>query len=252
MRLDLYLVEKGYFKSRSKAKTAIDGNVVMINGNIVNKSSFEVDNSDNIEIVADINPYVSRGGLKLEAAIKEFYLDFCNKVIVDIGASTGGFTDCSLKHGAKKVYAIDVGTNQLAEELLNNSKVISLEQTNILDVEFFPEKIDYFVMDVSFVSIEHLLPGINKFITDDNSLVCLIKPQFEVGKQYMKNGIVKDRTVHIRVIENVLKELEKYNLGIAKLIPSPILGGSGNKEFLALIKRNIKNNINIVEVCSKE
>ena len=107
-------------------------------------------------------------------------------------------------------------------------------------------------MDVSFVSIEHLLPGINNFIDNNNALICLIKPQFEVGKKYMKNGIVKDRTVHINVIENIVKVLSEYNLGIAKLIPSPILGGSGNKEFLALIKRNVKNKVNIVEVCSKE
>ena len=252
MRLDLYLVEKGYFKSRSKAKVAIEANNVSINGNIANKSSLEVNDSDIIEIIGESNPYVSRGGLKLEAAIKEFYLDFNNKVIVDIGASTGGFTDCALKHGAKKVYAIDVGTNQLASELLDDSRVISLEQTNILDIEFFPEPIDYYVMDVSFVSIEHLLPGINNFIDDNNALICLIKPQFEVGKKYMKNGIVKDRTVHINVIENIVKALAEYSLGFAKLIPSPILGGSGNKEFLALIKRNVKNKVNIVEVCSKE
>lgn len=252
MRLDLYLVEKGYFKSRSKAKVAIEANNVCINGNIANKSSLEVSDSDVIEIIGESNPYVSRGGLKLSAAIKEFYLDFNNKVIVDIGASTGGFTDCALKHGAKKVYAIDVGTNQLAPELLDDSRIISLEQTNILDIEFFPEPIDYYVMDVSFVSIEHLLPGINNFIDDNNALICLIKPQFEVGKKYMKNGIVKDRTVHINVIENIVKALAEYSLGIAKLIPSPILGGSGNKEFLALIKRNVKNKVNIVEVCSKE
>ena len=190
--------------------------------------------------------------MKLEKAIKEFRLDFSNKVIVDIGASTGGFTDCALQFNASKVYSIDVGTNQLAEKLLEDPRVISLEQTNIKDIPYFPEVIDYFVMDVSFVSIKHLLGVISKFLDDNNALVCLIKPQFEVGKVYMKNGVVKDRTTHIKVLESINEELKKYNLGIEKLIPSPILGGSGNKEFLALIKKNIISRINFIEVCSKE
>lgn len=251
MRLDLYLVENGFYESRNKAKDAIEASCVAIDGKIITKSSFDVTNQA-VEIVKNNNPYVSRGGLKLEAAIKEFRLDFKNKVIVDIGASTGGFTDCALAFNAAKVYAVDVGTNQLAEKLLNDERVISLEQTNIVDIPYFPERIDYFVMDVSFVSIEYLLHDIEKFIDNDNALICLIKPQFEVGKVYMKNGIVKDRTVHIKVLENVNKALSEYNLGIDKLIPSPILGGSGNKEFLALIKRNVKTRINFIEVCNKE
>lgn len=252
MRLDLFLVEKGYYDSRSKAKAAIEGNAIEVNGKIITKSSYDALDTDIIKIVCDICPYVSRGGLKLEAAIKSFYLDFKDKVIVDIGASTGGFTDCALWFGAKKVYAIDVGTDQLAEKLLNDERVISLEQTNILDIDYFPEEIHYFVMDVSFVSISHVIPQVNKYLTNDNALICLIKPQFEVGKKYMKNGIVKDRTIHIRVLEEVKKCLEGYDLGIAKLIPSPILGGSGNKEFLALVKRGVKSNVNIIEVCNKE
>ena len=172
---------------------------------------------------------------------------FKDKVIVDIGASTGGFTDCALQNGASKVYSIDVGSNQLAEKLRIDERVISLEQTNIQDIPYFPEKIDYFVMDVSFVSIEYLMKDINRFITDDNKLVCLIKPQFEVGKVHMKNGIVKERTIHINVIENIIKDLAQYGLGISKLVPSPILGGSGNKEFLCLIERNVKTVINVVE-----
>ncbi len=251
MRLDLYLVENGFYESRSKAKDAIEASCVSVDGKIITKSSFDVTNQS-VEIIKNNNPYVSRGGLKLEAAIKEFRLDFKDKVIVDIGASTGGFTDCALTFDASKVYAVDVGTNQLAEKLLNDERVISLEQTNIVDIPYFPEKIDYFVMDVSFVSIEYLLKDIEKFIDHNNALICLIKPQFEVGKVYMKNGIVKDRTVHIKVLENVNNALSQYNLGIDKLIPSPILGGSGNKEFLALIKRNVKTRVNFIEVCSKE
>lgn len=249
MRLDIYLVEKGYYPTRNKALTAIKDNAVMVDGKVITKANYDINDDTNITIVKESNPYVSRGGLKLEAAIKAFYLDFNDKVVLDIGASTGGFTDCALKHGAKLVYAVDVGTNQLAETLKNRSDVVVYEQTNIIDVESFPHSLDYIVMDVSFVSITKILPAIDKFINDNNALVCLIKPQFEVGKIYLKNGIVKDRNLHISVLKNIFSELERYNLGVAKLIPSPILGGSGNKEFLALIKRNIKSNINIIEVC---
>ncbi|MDE7162264.1 MAG: TlyA family RNA methyltransferase, partial [Anaeroplasmataceae bacterium] len=169
--------------------------------------------------------------------------------VLDIGASTGGFTDCALKHGARLVYAVDVGTNQLDSSLKENARVISLEQTNILDIDSFPVVFDYVVMDVSFVSIEHLLPAIERFLTEDTIWVCLIKPQYELGKRYLKNGIVKDRTLHIKAIEQVVSALESYNLGVVKLIPSPILGGSGNKEFLACIKRNAKTRVNTIEVC---
>ena len=246
MRLDLFLVEKGYFKTRSKAKLALDEKQVLVNGKI-EKASYDAKEDDLIELI-NINPYVSRGGLKLEGAINSFKLDFNNKIILDIGASTGGFTDCSLKHGAKLVYAVDVGTNQLDETLKNDKRVISFEKTNIKDIDHFDNEIDYLVMDVSFVSIEHLLPSINHFINDNNALITLIKPQFELGQINMKNGIVKDKKLHLKVLNNVFEELKKYNLGIYKLIESPILGGSGNKEFLALIKKGINLNINLKEV----
>lgn len=247
MRLDLFLVEKNYFPSRTKAKDALESNLVYVNNKLETKGSVNVTEDDIIEIRGNVNPYVSRGGLKLQAAIKEFRLDFTDKVIVDIGASTGGFTDCALQHKAKKVYAVDTGTNQLHTKLLEDNRVISLEQTNILDIPYFPDKIDYLVMDVSFVSIGHLLGGITRFLTDDNALICLIKPQFEVGKVYMKNGVVKDRSVHIKVLQKVNDELMNYNLGIEKLIPSPILGGSGNREFLALIRKGVTTRINFIE-----
>ena len=246
MRLDLFLVEKGYFKTRSKAKLALDEGQVLVNGK-KEKASYDAKEDDLIELV-NVNPYVSRGGLKLEGAINSFRLDFKDKVILDIGASTGGFTDCSLKHGAKLVYAVDVGTLQLDESLRNNPKVISYEQTNIKDIDHFDNDIDYLVMDVSFVSIEHLLPSLDHLITDNNALICLIKPQFELGHLNMKNGIVKDKKLHMKVLNNVFEELKLYNLGIYKLIESPILGGSGNKEFLALIKRGINLNINLNSV----
>lgn len=243
MRLDLFLVEKGYFKTRSKAKLALDEGQVLVNGK-KEKASYDASLLDIIELI-NVNPYVSRGGLKLEGAINSFRLDFNDKVILDIGASTGGFTDCSLKHGARLVYAVDVGTNQLDESLRNNPKVISYEQTNIKNIKKLDNEIDYLVMDVSFVSIEHLLPSIDHLITDNNALITLIKPQFELGHMNMKNGIVKDKKLHMKVLNNVFEELKLYNLGIYKLIESPILGGSGNKEFLALIKRGINLNINL-------
>lgn len=249
MRLDLYLVNNNYFKTRNKAITSIKEQGVSVNGVIVTKPNYDVLETDKICLVKETNPYVSRGGIKLEAAINSFYLDFNGKTILDIGASTGGFTDCALKHGAKLVYAVDVGTNQLALELRNREDVISFEQTNILDIDKFPTDIDFLVMDVSFISILKLIPAIKKHLTLNNALVCLIKPQFEAGKVYLKNGIVKDRTAHINILEKIKEELEAENLGIVKLIPSPILGGSGNKEFLALIKRNVISNINIIEVC---
>ena len=248
MRLDQYLVEKGYFETRNKAKAEIDAGHIKINNKIITKPSYDILGNENIELI-DICPYVSRGGYKLEKAIKVFNLDFNNKIILDIGSSTGGFSDCSIQNGAKLVYAVDVGNNQLHESLRNNNKIISMENTNVLDLEIeklnpFP---DILVMDVSFVSIEYLLPGINKFILDNTLFMCLIKPQFEVGNIKFKNGVIKDRNIHIKVIENIRLELNKYGSDIFKLSTSPILGGSGNKEFLVLIKRGINPDLNIIK-----
>lgn len=249
MRLDVLLVTKGFFQTRSKAQNAIKEGAVSVNGKVILKSNFECNLDNEITILKNTNPYVSRGGYKLEAAIKEFYLDFNGKVILDIGSSTGGFTDCALKHGAKLVYSCDVGSDQLDSSLRGRDDVVVMEKTNILDVYDLP-KIDFIVMDVSFVSINKILPAIERFLTDDNGFVCLVKPQFEVGKVFLKNGIVKDRTMHIKVLENVSKALEEYGMGIEKLIVSPILGGSGNKEFLMYVKKGIKSKVNIIEVCS--
>ncbi len=243
MRLDLFLVENKYFESRNKAKSEIEAGNVKVNDKVILKSSFDVDDNDKIELTENICPYVSRGGYKLIKAIKEFNLDFKDKVVLDIGASTGGFTDCSLQNGAKMVYSLDVGSSQLHESLKNNPKVVVMENTNILD--YNPDiSFDILVMDVSFVSIEYLLPKLDELITDTNYLVSLIKPQFEVGKIHFKNGIIKDKNIYLKVLENLNEELSKYNLGIDKLTISPIKGGDGNREFLAIIKRNIKSKIN--------
>lgn len=248
MRLDIYLVKQGFFDSRTKAQNAISSSAVKVDGRVILKSNFDVTNPQ-IEIIKETNPYVSRGGYKLAGAIDAFHLDFNGKVVLDIGASTGGFTDCALKNGASLVYAVDVGTSQLDCTLKKNPKVISMENTNILDVCELPHPIDIIVMDVSFVSIEKILPAIDRFLTKDNLFVCLIKPQFEVGKAYFKNGIIKDSTIHLKVLKNVSKALEAYHMAIKKLVVSPILGGSGNKEFLALIQKDTISNINFLEVC---
>lgn len=249
MRLDCYLVEKHFFDTRNKAQTAIKEEAIRVDGKIITKANFEVHEDAMIEIIKQTNLYVSRGGYKLAKAIEEFQLDFEDKIVLDIGASTGGFTDCALKNGARLVYSVDVGTNQLDESLRNKEEVVVLEQTNILEIASLPTQIDFIVMDVSFVSIEKILPAIDRFLTDDNSFVCLIKPQFELGKKYFKNGVVKNKNDHLRVLKQLTEALKKYHMGISKLTVSPILGSSGNKEFLAYIKRNVVSQINLLEVC---
>ena len=247
MRLDIFLVENGYFKSRSRAQDEIKSGHVLVNSKKA-KSSLDVSDKDSIEIINPI-PYVSRGGLKLEKAIKVFNLDFTNKTILDIGASTGGFTDCALMHGAKKVFAVDVGKDQLDEKLRNDSRVINLEGTNILDTNI-KEKIDYLVMDVSFVSIIHLVDAIKKYLNNDNKLVCLIKPEFEAGIM-VKKGVIRDKKLHFDILSKVKSELLANNLYISKIDVSPIKGGSGNIEFISIIETKPSGAINIEEVVNK-
>lgn len=244
MRLDKYLLEHNYFTSRTKAQAEIKNGNILVNNKKVTTPSFEIE--DGKIIILNKLKYVSRGGLKLEKAINEFGLDFKDKIILDIGASTGGFTDCALQNNALKVYAVDVGTLQLDESLKENPKVISMENTNILDTDI-QDKIDFIVMDVSFVSISHLLDALNKYLTQDNFLVCLIKPQFEVGKM-VKKGVIKDAKTHIEVINNVNNYLNDAGLYINKLTYSPIKGGSGNIEYLALISKNKSGFIDINKV----
>ena len=247
MRLDIFLVENGYFKSRSRAQDEIKSGHVLVNSKKA-KSSLDVSDKDSIEIINPI-PYVSRGGLKLEKAIKVFNLDFTNKTILDIGASTGGFTDCALMHGAKKVFAVDVGKDQLDEKLRNDPRVINLEGTNILDTNI-KEKIDYLVMDVSFVSIIHLVDAIKKYLNNDNKLVCLIKPEFEAGIM-VKKGVIRDKKLHFDILSKVKSELLANNLYISKIDVSPIKGGSGNIEFISIIETKPSGAINIEEVVNK-
>lgn len=242
MRLDLYLVENNFFESRAKAQDAIKKGAIYVNGKLVTKNNYEVEENMSIQIQFETQKYVSRGGYKLEEAIEVFNLDFKDKIILDIGSSTGGFTDCSLKHGAKLVYAVDVGSNQLHNSLKEDKRIISLENTNILEFET-DVRFDYLVMDVSFVSIKHLLSALLKYLDNDNKLICLIKPQFEAGKM-IKKGIIKDKKLHLSIINTVNDYLNEAGLYINKITPSPIKGGSGNIEFLCLVSKNNSSNIN--------
>jgi len=236
MRIDLFLVNKGYFESRSKAEYAISLNQVLVNGKIVTKNSTEVNENDLIQILPNTLKYVSKGGLKLEKALDYFHIDIQNKVCLDIGASTGGFTDCLLKHGASLVYAIDVGRDQLHPSLKTDKRVYSFEETNFLsfDLNKLPH-IDCITIDVSFVKVETILDRvINSF--KDLIVIFLIKPQFELGHIYIKNGVVKDQSLQMKVINQIQNYLKDKNIQINPMIESPIKGGSGNTEYLTFIK----------------
>lgn len=236
MRLDVYLVENKLFDSREKASFAIKAGGVSVDGKIILKPSFDINNNI-VKIVEEINPFVSRGGFKLDHAIKFFNLDFNDKIVLDIGASTGGFTDVALQNGASNVVAVDVGSNQLHEKIKNNEKVESFENLNILD--YNTTKIfDYLVMDVSFVSIKTIIPDLLKFLNNDNYLIALIKPQYELGKVKIKNGVVKDKKIQLKVVQDIIEFVKQLNLNVLNMTESPITGKMGNKEYLVLISKN--------------
>ena len=239
MRLDKELVERGLAPTRSKAQELIDNKYVKVNGKIVTKASYSINNNDNIEILLnDTLKYVSRGGLKLEEAIKEFKYDFKDKIIMDIGSSTGGFTDCALQHGAKKVIAIDVGTDVMVEPLKSDSRVDLHEQLNLKDIpsELFND-VDIIVSDVSFISIKR---EIDKICEQDNKydLILLIKPQFECGKDIANKykGIILDKDVHYNILKDITKYLDDRNYYINNMCVSPIKGGDGNIEYLIYVR----------------
>lgn len=250
MRLDIYLVENKFFDSREKASFAIKKGAITMNDKVVTKPSAIV-NNEIVKVISIVNPYVSRGGFKLEAAIKYFNLNFNNKSVLDIGASTGGFTDVCLQNNAKKVVTVDVGSNQLHDSIKLNPKVESYENTNILDFET-KENFDFLVMDVSFVSIKLIIPNLLKFLNDSNYLVALIKPQYEFGKVKIKNGIVKDKKIHESVIVDVISYIKELGLNVLNLINSPITGKMGNKEYLILVsKSNNYSSYNIKDIVNR-
>lgn len=234
-RLDVLLVKKGFYPSREKAKTAIMAGLVFVDGQISDKAGMSINTDCDITVKQDLCPYVSRGGLKLEKAIDLFDIDLKDKVCMDIGASTGGFTDCMLINGASKVYAIDVGYGQLAWKLRSDSRVINIEKCNFryFDPSHVDEEIDFMSMDVSFISLKLIFPVAAKLLKDGGSILCLVKPQFEAGREQVgKNGIVRDTKVHEEVIEKVISYAQENNLIAKNLTFSPITGAKGNIEYL--------------------
>ncbi len=244
VRIDVYLVEKGYFETREKAKRSIMAGVVLVNNQPVHKAgeNFKEEEIKEVRIKGDICPYASRGGLKLEKAIKRWNLSFDNQLMLDVGSSTGGFTDCALQNGARKVAALDVGTNQLVYKLRIDPRVEVYEQTNFRTIEkdFFSEKFDYITMDVSFISTNLLMENVAKNLKDEGKFICLIKPQFEAGKDAPRNenGVILDRNIHFNVITKFVENAMNHGLYLNKLTTSPIKGGKGNREFLGLLSKN--------------
>lgn len=239
-RLDVMLVNKGLAESREKAKAYIMAGIVYVNEQKALKAGDKVKDGDMLEIRGSTLKYVSRGGLKLEKAIDVFNIDLNDRICVDVGASTGGFTDCMLQNGAKKVYCIDVGYGQLAWKLRTDERVVNIERTNVryLDLELIKDKIDFSSIDVSFISLKLVLGVVYSFLSDDGKVVALIKPQFEAGREEVgKKGVVKDKQVHENVIRNCLNLAKEFGFGILGLDFSPIKGPEGNIEFLMYLSK---------------
>lgn len=244
-RLDILLVNKGLFDSREKCKGAIMAGSVWINGVREDKPGTKFSVDCEIEIRENTNPFVSRGGLKLAKAINEFNITLENKICLDIGASTGGFTDCMLKNGASKVVAVDVGYGQFAWELRNDPRVICKERTNAryLKLEDIGFLSDFASIDVSFISLTKVVPAILELLSEDAELVCLIKPQFEAGREKVgKHGVIRDSAVHKEVILNLINFAIAQNLYIKQLSYSPIKGPEGNIEYLLYVSKKDQYN----------
>ena len=245
-RLDLILVDRGLFDTREKAKREIMAGNVIVNEQAVTKAGTNFKDTDELSIrIKDRLRYVSRGGLKLEKAIKIWNLDFKNKIILDIGASTGGFTDCALQNGAVRVYSVDVGTNQLDWRLKNDERVVSIEETHIKDLttdDMENNRADFIVIDVSFISLTKVIPYLEKFLSENGQVVMLIKPQFEVGREKIgKNGVVIDENYHDEAIKKIITFSEESGYELVGVEDSPIKGTKVNMEFLILIYFNIQN-----------
>lgn len=251
-RLDLLLVEKGICESRERAKALIMAGQVFVDGQKCDKAGENIDETKTPEIRGETLKYVSRGGLKLEKALAEFPIDLTDKVCMDIGASTGGFTDCMLQNGAKKVFAIDVGYGQFSWKLRNDTRVVNMERTNIRYVtpENIGEAIEFASIDVSFISLRLVLPVLFELLKDNGEAVALIKPQFEAGREQVgKKGVVRDIKVHYAVIENVLNFAQNAGFAVLGLSYSPIKGPEGNIEYLAYLKKgNDNSTISITDI----
>jgi len=241
MRADVFLYKNGIAKSRTSAQSLISSGV-SYKGIKIEKPSYEIPEDALPSDITVINPekYVGRGGLKLEKAFECFDLQVNGITAVDLGASTGGFTDCLLKNGAAKVYAVDVGHGQLDKSLVGNNKVINLEGTDARSVsrEMFEEDISFICSDLSFISQAKVYPAVSSLLSDGGVFVSLIKPQFESGHIHTKNGVIKDKKIHISVIASLISEAERHSLYAEKLTVSPIKGGEGNTEYLILYRKN--------------
>ena len=237
-RLDLALVDKGLASSRQRAQALIMAGCVLVNNRPASKAGVQVSASDRIEVKADTNPYVSRGGLKLQGALQELSLEVSERICLDVGASTGGFTDCLLQNGALRVYAVDVGYGQLAWKLRQDQRVVAIERTNIRHMprDRISEAVDIVTIDVSFISLKIVVPAVMPFLKPDGIILALIKPQFEVGKnQVGKGGVVRNPELHEQVVQELSSFFTAKGLECANVVPSPILGPKGNREFFILL-----------------
>ena len=257
-RLDVAVFEKGFAPSREKAKAIIMAGQVYVNNQKVDKAGFELKEDDKLEVRGNTLKYVSRGGLKLEKAMQEFPINLNGKICMDVGASTGGFTDCMLQNGAVKVYSIDVGYGQLAWKLRCDERVVNLERTNFryCTKNEVPDEIDFSSVDVSFISLKHILPVLNTLLKAGGEAVCLIKPQFEAGKEFVgKKGVVRDINVHIDVVEKVIKMALENGFNVSGLTFSPIKGPEGNIEYLLYLKKSdipeVSENIDVKVLVNK-
>lgn len=244
-RLDVLMVQRNLAESREKAKALIMSGIVYVNGQKEDKAGTSFEETVQIEVRGSTLKYVSRGGLKLEKAMSRFGVQLAGKVCMDVGASTGGFTDCMLQNGAVKVYAVDVGHGQLAWKLRNDDRVICMEKTNIRYVtpEDIGDRIEFASIDVSFISLTKVLGPVKQLLTDEGQVVCLIKPQFEAGREKVgKKGVVREKSVHLEVIEMVMDYARSIGFGILGLEFSPIKGPEGNIEYLLYLQNFLQEN----------
>jgi 23S rRNA (cytidine1920-2'-O)/16S rRNA (cytidine1409-2'-O)-methyltransferase len=235
IRLDRLLVDRGLVESREKGQALVLAGQVLVNGQKIEKAGAMVPEDADIRIIGEQLRYVSRGGLKLEAALRDFAIDVTGMTALDVGASTGGFTDCLLQHGAKQVYAVDVGYGQIAWKLRQDPRVAVIERTNIrnLETSLVPAPVDIVVIDASFISLEKVVPAVLKFLKQGSSLVALIKPQFEVGREQVgKGGIVRDEDARQAAVTRIVQFIQGLELEVKGVVPSPITGQDGNVEFL--------------------
>lgn len=239
--MDVLLVERGLFETREKAKAAVMAGLVSVAGERCDKPGTKLNEDVAISVKGELHPYVSRGGLKLEKALRTFNIDLRDKVMMDIGASTGGFTDCALQNGARLVYAIDVGYGQLAWSLRQDKRVVVMERTNFrhLDPETFDHEMpDAASIDVSFISLKLILPVLYRFLKEGGDVLALVKPQFEAGKENVgKNGIVRDPQIHLQVLQEIAGFAATLGFQVKGVSYSPITGGEGNIEFLLHLKK---------------